>query len=83
MDVVLKKMPLVLVEWEDACATNHGWQSRTHYHAETSLLKVRTVGHLFKKTSKYVTVVQSHDAGQNVDGAISIPRANIMRMRTL
>lgn len=79
----LKKFPLVIVEWNDACS-NGGWRLATDAIREHKPVAVVTVGWLLRRTLRSVLVAQSYQpADDRVTDTIAIPNGMVRRVRTV
>jgi len=54
----MRKLPMVMVEWEDTCSSGN-WSSDEEAHIRT--LVIKSVGFLLKDTEDLVSICQSQD----------------------
>lgn len=76
-----RELPLVEVEWRDAC-TFHPWQSLSDARKDMTL-RCWTVGYLVRNSRDRVSLVQSRGEHDKVAEDWTIPRACIVRIRRL
>lgn len=75
-------MKLIYVEWIDsALLTDGGWQSEESLD-QLEPMHIVTVGHLYRETDTFITVVSSADK-HHYSGDICIPKLAITKRRWL
>lgn len=78
-----KRLPIVMVEWIDACSLENGWNDMKDAKEEKPAA-VHSVGFLIANTKDRVTVVASHDASnETVNGGITIPKGWVVKITPL
>ena len=75
------KFSIIEIKWRDACS-HYGWRSIDNHRAN-KLSVCQTVGYLLKKDSKSITLAQSIDDSGSTTESIVIPKAGIVKMKTL
>ena len=79
----MRRRPVVLVRWSDACSLDAGeWNPPAR--GDTGVL-IDTVGFLVRKTRTHLVVAQSSDSNPEplLLNQFSIPRVNVVRFRVL
>lgn len=77
-----KKLPIVEVEWLDACVDG-GWNPRATYVEKAKLVECRTAGYLLKSGKQHIIIVQSQDDQGKVTDSMTIPRSSITSLKRL
>jgi hypothetical protein len=76
-----RKLPMVEVEWQDACSEN-GWARREEYRERTPM-SIRSIGFLAHRDKSRLVIVQSHSAGDRLNDSLTIPAPWVTRVRRL
>ena len=72
---------IVYIEWLDACASA-GWNSIADIKS-SGLAKMKSIGFLVYRDSDFVVVSSSKGIADRFGDALTIPRANVTKLKIL
>ena len=78
-----RRLPVVEVVWDDCLLLTGGWESHENAMAVRKRIRQRLVGYVLADDKAGIMLTAALSQGGNVFGTHVIPRAQIVRRRTL
>lgn len=78
-----KKVPITEVLWLDCQLFVGGWEAHSEVMRKRGKVFQRSVGYVLADDKKGIVLTEALSQGGNVFGTVSIPRAQVRRVRRL